>query len=444
MKKGINVRLLGFSVLVCSGSFVVDTQAQDWQHVRNVPLGDQPAGTLISMDVDGDLLVIGFAHSTGGMVRVHSRNEEGLDQWGIVQELVGYQPYFGHAVALSNGKIAIGVPGADGEGAMAGAVVLCTVLAGSVFDPVQVVDTLHGTAAGDRFGYDLLWVGDTLSVGSVGRSLDRFLGEVAQFRSTPTGAAGIGSLPARWQDTQMPFTRWFGKSMAQDMDHLAVAAPYSGFRSELAQQNIGALFIYERNANVTAGWSLDTVWFDTALLGDGCTFQHIELGRNGLGFAGEALVLDHGASYLGGPGNALVPFQSLGSDVQISGCASCGLRIVEQAPEGWSFDAIVATQQPAEWDRMAEGGWTTDAEAIYVERGNSVTGEWVTTIHQRDAGGSGTWGVAASLPALDAACDVLTGPLVVSGNDLMRIALRRPDCGVPADVQRSELQIFAR
>lgn len=443
MRTGIDLRTWGFIVVAHLGAFVHTTQAQDWQFVRSVPLSDQPEGALLSMDVDDDLLVVGIAHATGGLVRVHGRNEEGLGQWGVVQELVGDQPYFGHAVALADGKLAIGVPGAAEEGALTGAVILCNVVQGGVSDPVQPVDTLFGAAAGDRFGFGLLWVGDTLLVGAVGRSLDRFTGEVPLF-GTAAGALSLGSLPARWQDTQIPFTRWFGKAMAQDRDRLAVAAPYSGFRTEVARQNIGALFLYQRDGNATSGWSLDTVWFDTDVLDDGCTFEHIELGRNGVAFAGNALVLDHGASYTGGSGNALVPFQSLDPNVQIDGCSTCGLRIVEQAPEGWSFDAVVPTQQPAEWDRMAEGGWTTDAGSIYVERGNSVTGEWVTTIHQRDAGGPGTWGVAASLPAMDEDCDVLTGPIVVRGNDLIRIALRRPDCGAPADVQRSELQIFAR
>ena len=445
MRKGVHLSPFLIGAIVGVLALAIEVQGQEWQHVRNVPLGDHPTGTLWSMDAQGDLLVIGFATPTGGVVRVHGRNEEGLGQWGVVQELIGTRPYFGHAVAISGSSIAIGVPGANSEGSMTGAVVLCSVLAGSVADPVQSVDTLEGIAAGDRFGYSLAWIGDTLAVGAVGRSLDRFTGEVPLFSATASGATGLASLPARWENTEIPFTRWFGMSLANSGDRMAVTAPYSGFRTDFDQQNVGVLFMYQRNMADPSGWALDTVWSDMSLMSDGCTFAHLELGRNGVGFVGNDLVLDHGPSYDGIPGDALVPFQSRGAAVLVDGCADCGLRIVEEGVDGWSFDQVVATQQSAEWDRMAERGWTTDAEALYVERGNSATGAWATTIHQRDVGGVGAWGVAATLPALDAACDVLTGPLAVSGNDLMRIALRRPTtCDVPADVQRLELQIFSR
>jgi|GEM_PF-6703403 len=445
MRKG--ARLAPCIITACFGvaAFAVEARGQEWVHVRNVPLGDHPVGTLVCMDTEGDLLVIGFPTETGGVVRIHARNEEGLGQWGVVQELVGTQPYFGHAVAISGNKIAVGVPGATSEGPMTGAVVLCTVLASSVADPVQLVDTLLGTAAGDRFGFSLSWVGDSLAVGSVGRSLDRFTGEVPVFAATNSGAMAIGSVPARWQDLEIPFTRWFGMSLANDGDRMAVTAPYAGFRTDFDQQNIGALFVYQRNTADPSGWALDTVWFDLSLVPDGCTFAHLELGRNGVGFVGNDLVIDHGPSYDGISGNELVPFQSRGAEILVDGCADCSLRIVEHGPDGWSFDTMIATQQPAGSDRMAERGWSTDADALYVQRGNSATGEWVTTIHQRDAGGPGVWGVQTTLPALDALCDILTGPIAVSGDDLMRIAMRRSGaCGAPADVQRLELQIFAR
>ncbi|MBL7938225.1 MAG: FG-GAP repeat protein [Flavobacteriales bacterium] len=429
------------AVLAASVLYGVVVLGQAWEHVRNVPLGDRPVGTLTCMDVQGDLLVIGFATPTGGVVRVHERNEEGLGQWGVVQELIGDEPYFGHAVAISGTRIAIGIPGADHDGALTGSVLLCVVLPGAVEDPVQVVDTLRGLAAGDRFGYSLAWCGDSLAIGAVGRSLDRFTGEVPLFGAT-AGAVAIGSLQARWQDLQVPFTRYFGMSIAQGGDHLAVSAPFAGFRNDVPQQNIGALFMYERNASEPTGWALDTVWSGTNVLPDGCTFEHLELGRNGAGFVGDALVLDHGVPYSGGPGTSLLPFRSLGDVLQ--GCASCRLRVATHQEGQWSFDAMVDPQHPAELDRIAERGWTTDPTAIYVERVNSSTGVWATTIHQRDSGGPGVWGVEAVIPALDEACDKLAGPITVSGNDLMRIALRSGTCDVPENVVRAELQIFSR
>ncbi len=433
------------SIVVLAGLawLMIEAKGQAWEHVRNVPLGDHPVGALMSMDAEGDLLVIGFASQSGGIVRIHARNEEGIGQWGVVQELIGDQPYFGHAVGIKGNRIAIGVPGAGSVGPMTGAVVLCSMVPGGVLDPVQVVDTLEGLAAGDRFGYALAWCGDSLGVGVVGRSLDRFTGEVPLFDAT-IGSTAVGSLQARWQDIQIPFTRNFGMSMAHRGDLLAVSAPFAGFRSDVPQHNIGALFMFERSTTGPTGWALDTVWSDTALLPDECTFEHIELGRNGMGFVSDALVLEHGVSYSGGPGNALLPFQSLGDDVQVDGCATCRLRMVTQQEGLWSFDAMIEPEHPAELDRIAERGWTTDAEAIYVERVNSANGVWATAIHQRDAGGEGAWGVEATIPAMDEACDILTGPIAVSGNDLMRIALRRNTCDVPQNVIRAELQLFSR
>jgi hypothetical protein len=338
--------------------------------------------------------------------------------------------------------LAIGSPGAAGEGPFSGAVILVGLDPSDLFNPIRYQDTVRYGSTGDRFGFALAWAGDTLAISAVGRSLDRIIGEVLLYRNTTAGLQLIGPLPVQWQDIQLPFTRWFGTSIAVAGDRIAVSAPYSGTRTNVAQQNLGTLFIFGRDPVSTTGWALDTAWFDPVTVEPtGCIFGHIELGRSGLGFVGNELFMDHSASYVGSPGNVLMPWQV--HDPTLEGCGPCTLRGVERSGGLWRFDEVHGTLHGA--DRMADRGWTTDGDALYVERFTSSTGEWATAIHRMDEGGPGAWGIAESVPIGGDPCDELDAPLCAKGDLLARMVLQQgPECGVPPGLVRLRVQVLQR
>lgn len=402
-------------------------------------LGTYDAAATFAMAVHDDVYAVGVTEATGGRVLVHRRNEGGVNEWGRIAELVSTSPYFGYSLAMRDGVLAIGVPGDDGLGAMAGAVILVDILSLGSLDPVLVRDTIRYGAAGDRFGMSLLWIGDTLAVGAVGRSLDRVVGEVRLYHDSPTTVHALGGLPLAWNDIQLPFTRWFGAALACSGEKLAVAAPFSGTGSAVAGHNIGSLFIYERDPGSAIGWALDTAWFDPAMINDSaCVFGHIELGRGGLGFLDDAIVFDHALAYSGGPGSELVPWQDRSGTL---GCAPCGVRIARYEEASWLFGLASATDQVM--SHMT--GWTTDAGSLYAHRYDGAVGAWCTAVHERDFPEPGMWGVAECIDASDPVCDVFVAPLSVAGDRMLRLAAQRGSaCDVPDGVQKLRLEMLRR
>lgn len=133
---GSSVAISGDTVAVGVGTFSSDLPfvgsvyifernqggADHWGQVRKVTLPSL-AGSAVSVDLEGDTLVVGTFRDGGlgtdaGAVYVFGRNQGGTEQWGQVQKLTASDGaadrWFGYSVEISGGTIVVGAPGIPG------------------------------------------------------------------------------------------------------------------------------------------------------------------------------------------------------------------------------------------------------------------------------------------------------------------------------------------
>jgi hypothetical protein len=421
----------------------VGTVAQDWSSIATVQLTDVPEASHMAIELSGDLLFIAISNADGGTVRVHQRHQGGLDQWGVLGTVHRDDPWFGRSIALHEGRLAVGSPATDDAGPLTGEVRMYTVdlePGADVLQPSGVI-ALEDRTSNDRFGYTVCWLGDTLAVSAVGRAARRSFGKVFLFSSGDVPAL-IAPLPSSSEDVQAPFIRWFGATMTTNGNRLAIAAPFTGFEATRPMQNIGSIHMYRRDALEPSGWTRDTAWadtrVDTAIV---CSFQHMELGRWGLAFAGEELVMDHAQLYQGISGNDLEPWYFPDTS---EACPACGLRIVRNLSGVWDLSGSSPVAPYSPQQTRAVHGWTVAEDALYVGWFDPTNEVWTTAVHRRDQGGPGAWGVEATIPSTDP-CDDLSGPLDVNGALLARLTERRgAECGVAPGMVRIGVEIFGQ
>lgn len=419
--------------------WMTGTHAQSWELEQQLIVGAYDTTSHVEVALLNNVLVVGVSSAEGGHIELRQRQQGGLDQWGVLEEFDSPDPWFGFSLALRDGRLAVGAPGAAGH---SGNVRLFGVDLQDQVDPLVDLGLLPFTdlLPDDRFGYSLAWLGDTLAVGAVGRTGFRRQGAVLLFAGGVNGSNAIGELPVDPDRGQVPFQRWFGTSITRSVDRLAVAASFTGFQESEPRENIGTVHVYHRDGATSAGWSLDTVLFDVTPRANPCVFfERVELGREGLAFMDDQLVVDHSSFYTGTTGDDLVPWRSHGNGV--AGCPECALRIISNAG-AWDMGTAVIIGQAPDQARSVEG-WSAYDDRLFVNRYQSTEPNWETVIHQRDQGGANAWGILGiPLPEIDP-CDVLSGPVVVNSGVLLRTSLRRdPGCDVPLGTMRLDLQIF--
>ncbi len=418
------------------------TMAQPWSLVRSLDEGLVPEGTHVSLEFQGDLLFVAISGPSGGTVIAHQRHQGGLEQWGVLGSVHRDDPWFGRSIAVHGSTLAVGSPGAGSAGPFTGETRLYTIDEEPGADVLQPIGSLvlDDATSNDLFGYGVHWLGDTLAVSAVGRAEARSLGEVFLFTLSGGDAVWSASLPSPLADLQVPFIRWFGARMTHAGDRMAVAAPFSGFETSRPQQNIGALAVYRKDGAQPSGWVLDTAWADMRTdTGTACSFQRMELGRWGLAFSGEELIMDHARPYTGIDGNELEPW--LFPD-PAPACATCGSLIVQNTDGQWELSTAIALQpEDAAYMRGAEA-LTVLGDALFAGWFDPVGGSWMTEVHRRDQGGPGAWGVEQTIPA-STTCDRLDGPLAVDGVHLARSTRQvASGCAVPQGFYRLGVEVF--
>ncbi len=408
------------------------TTAQPWEFsIEHTVATTTPDGH-VAASLVGELLAISVCSAQGGVVQLRSRHTDGLDQWGVLDEVTSSTPWFGHALALRDGRLAIGVPGYVQNGQITGATLLAAVDPSDVTGVLSILDTLMipDPVAGDHCGYACTWAGDTLLVGLPGRASFRGTGAVAWFPPQGDGQGEATLLQPDAGSVQLPFGRWFGAALAYDDGHLAVAAPFSGFRADEPRENIGAVHLYEMGAE---GWLSDTVWYDLTPHPDqSCAFERMELGRWGIILANGRLYLDRSSSYAGYASSSLGGW--LRPDPGLEGCAPCGTGVVERDGSIWPFMQGASLAEEPDLFRRGREAWTVHGDLFHVSRIDPSSGSWSTTIHARNEGGDGNWGVVDELTEIGD-CDAFDGPMAVSDETLVRVSLRRGGtCALPGQV----------
>ena len=270
--------------------------AQDWVQLTSFQTGLFPAGSKVRMAMEGDQLVLAVSHAAGGTVEVRQRHQGGFEQWGIIGSEQSTVPWFGNAVALRQGLLAIGSPAAQAGGPFTGEVrlyAMSDIPGEDVLDLQEVINHPDQVSNG-RFGYAVHWLGDTLAVSAVSLASSRSSGLVSLFIPAPGGYSATPPFTLSPPNDNVPFTRLFCAALASSGDRLAIAAPFSGFEATIDQQNVGSIHLFRRDPLSPAGWTADTSWADISV--DGATayaFAPIELARWGLAVVDGGLMHDH-------------------------------------------------------------------------------------------------------------------------------------------------------
>ncbi len=420
-------------------------RAQDWSPSAAVDAGLFTAHARVAIASENDLLVLAVAHAGGGNVQLRGRHQGGFDQWGVMASIQDATPWYGSSVALRPGLLAVGSPGDAAGGAFTGAVHLYAIDTAPGEEQLDLIQSLQmpDASANERGGYSVRWIGDTLVTGFVSRSSFRSIGGLTCF--VPEDGTYVTSEPLAIGQISypVPFIRWFGASIAASGARLAVAAPFSGFESTNAQQNLGSIHMYYRDSGSPSGWSPDTAWSDLTLDGlASCAFERMELGRWGMAFVNGGLIIDQSVRYDGGSGDALDPWMT---PMDSSGaCSACGLRIVRQNGSIWDFDGAQAPAGSGPPLRRAPAAWCAEGDSLIISTFDPVEDTWRSTLHRRDEGGSDAWG-AASVLATGEACDTPSGPILLAPARLIRVNARSgTPCSVPQGMMRLTLEVFDR
>ena len=306
--------------------------------------------------VDGDTMVIGVPDSEWRSVQVFVRDG---DEWIFQQELLSqmgwqFNDSFGVAVAINGGSIVVGAPLGQISGfhvaGVAYVFVLTSTISGPVWELQQRLEPSDG-ADGYRFGEDVAIDGDTVMVGSPGRS-----GGGGVYLWTRGGS--VWSEDAILEPADLEAGDEFGVSVALTGDFLAAGAT----GDDDAGDDAGAVVLFSRMGSVwtegqklTAADPQDDSGFGISVARDGAT---LITGANHTEISGQA-----------GSGAAHV-------FVETGGVWSEQQRLTETYPNAGS---LFGTSVAVSGDMAAVGspGWTfmslTAAGAAYVfDRAGSI------------------------------------------------------------------------
>lgn len=194
--------------------------------------------------VDGDTMVIGVPNSEWRSVQVFVRDD---DDWIFQQELLSQMGYqfddrFGIAVAISGDSIVVGAPLGQISGfhvaGVAYVFVLTSTISGPEWELQQRLEPSDG-ADGHQFGQDVAIDGDTVMVGSPGRSAG---GGVYLW----TRGGSVWSEDAILEPADMEAGDEFGVAVELSGDFLAAGAT----GDDDADDDSGAVVLFSRTGSV--------------------------------------------------------------------------------------------------------------------------------------------------------------------------------------------------
>ena len=202
------------------------------------PPGSDAARFGNSVDLDADRAIVGAPYESGagagaGAVYVHRTLDASLEARLAVQGASGI--YFGASVAVDGARLAVGATGKSSAGPFAGAVHLFE-LEGARWKPREVV-VGHDSAALDRFGSALALSNGRLAVGAHrNNAWAPQAGATYLFAVEKTPVSELAVL----RPCELEAGDLFGYSVSLAGDQLAVGAPLSG----VAAYDAGAVFLF--------------------------------------------------------------------------------------------------------------------------------------------------------------------------------------------------------
>ena len=185
-----------------------------------------------SVDVSGDNIVTGtFLGSNGGAAYVFNRDNGGTDNWGEVKKLdgsnAGFENSFGVAVSIDREIIAVSEPfAAIGPNQNAGQVFVFSKNQGGV-ENWGLVTTLTADVptANEQFGREISVSGDVLAIGSRNPSTIK---KHVTIHSRDTGGVNTWGRVTGFDLPNGPDFNYDGKGLDLDGDYLVVGNPTEG------------------------------------------------------------------------------------------------------------------------------------------------------------------------------------------------------------------------
>lgn len=236
-----------------SGSlYVFERQGEGWRQTTKLVASGSAAGDELGFSValDRGLLVAGApksgrAGTSSGAAWAFRRAADGWVEQGVLLP-PGVEAFdqLGHAVAVSAGSVALGAPGDDDQGPVAGAVYL---LEGEGLAGVTKLTAVGSEGSG--MGFSLAFDGDRLVAGA---PFDDLAGPQAGaafvFERGPLGWELVAQLVAA---SRRPASL-FGTSVSTSGDRVAVGARLD----DAAGRNSGAVYVFRR---IDGGFELEAV-----------------------------------------------------------------------------------------------------------------------------------------------------------------------------------------
>jgi hypothetical protein len=219
-----------------------------------------------SVAISGDTAVVGADGEDGGgtdqgAAYVLERNRDGVDSWGQVKKLSGWDStdfdWFGISVAISGDTVVVGAYGEDGTGNMSGAAYVFERNHDRLNPSVPKADnwgqvaklTASDAGDGDRFGYSVAISDDTIAVGAPweqgSAGYDR--GSAYIFTRNEGGADNWGQTRKLLASDEQNYA-YFGYSVSISGDTVVVGA----FRDGASDSERGAAYVFARNEGGTA------------------------------------------------------------------------------------------------------------------------------------------------------------------------------------------------
>ncbi len=196
--------------------------SDQWGEVKQLAVADGSTSYGSVVSIMGDTAVVGDRWQNlpgangAGAAYVFRRDAGGADNWGQVKKLVAADAQggdtFGASVAISDERVAVGAPGDDDLGNLAGSVYVFERSAGGT-DNWGEVEKLYGsdTSASDRFGAAVGLSADSLVVGAWGNNGNQ--GSAYVFGRDRGGLANWGEI-AEVNGAPDQQGDWLGESVA--------------------------------------------------------------------------------------------------------------------------------------------------------------------------------------------------------------------------------------
>ena len=238
------------------------TGDREWTQIKKLTATDGETGDRFgfSVAIDGDTVVVGARQAnvtatSDGAVYVFQRDEGGTDNWGLVKKLIGSRnssrDHFGHAVAVSGNRIAVGARLDDDLGTNSGSVYIFDRNLGGTDNWGERTRIKASDAqGGDQFGFSVALDGNNLLVGA--RKDDDAGVDSGSVYFLQRDAGGSNNWGEFNKLTAPDGLRndWFGFSVALDGNYAVVGKPIRNGR-----QRPGEVYTYERNGS---SWGFTT------------------------------------------------------------------------------------------------------------------------------------------------------------------------------------------